>query len=156
MKQTIIAAAAVVWFAVAVPGQAVAFTGGASNVRIEVTIGASRFDGFAGRGHHHNRPRFDRRFPGFGFFGRGFFGRDFYGGGHNRGAYYGRGHNGGGYRLPAHVIISSLRARHFYRISMPRFSRGLYHARARDSHGRRVRLAIDPYSGHIIRLRFRF
>ena len=174
MKQIITAtaaAAALVWFTLAAPSEATAFTLGAQGSQIEITIGASQFNWFGGQPHRNNRQPFNRRHfnhksPGFGHNGPGFQIWGYRGGGYHGGHSFGGGHpgpgfqnfgyQGRGYRLPAHVIIRSLRARSFRHISTPRFSRGLYHARARDAHGRWVRLAIDPYSGHIVRLLYRF
>ena len=152
------AAAARVWFAAAGPGPAAAFTSssGGSGLQIEITIGSQRVDRFAGRGHDYNRPRDRRRLPGFGFYRGGHNGPSYYGRGYYGPGNYDRSYNGGGYRLPARAIIRSLRALHFYRILYPQFRNGLYHTRARDAQGRRVRLAIDPYSGRIVRHRFRF
>lgn len=134
MKPTITAAAVFAWFALAAPSDAGAFTGGAHDpapgLRIAVTGGASRYDWFAGQAFYFGRPLHDYRLRGF--------------------RHYGNRHV-----LPARAIIRSLRVRQFCRISFPRLRRGFYHARARDAYGRRVRLVIDPYSGHIIRLRYR-
>ena len=62
---------------------------------------------------------------------------------------------GGGFILPQRAIVQSLIARQYCRVSRLRFRRGFYHARAEDAYGRRVRLLIDPYSGEIIRRRYR-
>jgi len=172
MKQIITAtaaAAALVWFTLAAPSEATAFTLGAQGSpgsMVEITIGGSNFRWFGGQRHNNNRQQFNRRFPGFGHNdhgnrGGGNRGGGYQGGGHSGGDSFGRGHtghiyHGGGYRLPVHAIIRSLRAHHYRHISFPRFSRGLYHARARNARGRWVHLAIDPYSGRIVHLRFRF
>lgn len=84
---------------------------------------------------------------------RGYGGQTFYFG---RSGYGKRSYGSGHYLLPPSVILRSLRAQEFCYISRPHFRRGLYHARARDAFGRRVRLAIDPYSGEIVRLRYRY
>lgn len=63
--------------------------------------------------------------------------------------------HGRGFRVPPRVIIRSLRERKFHSISVMHIRRGKYHVKARDAYGRRVRLVIDPYSGDIIRLRYR-
>ena len=60
------------------------------------------------------------------------------------------------YLLPPSAIRRALRVQQFCYISRPRFRRGLYRVRARDAYGRRVRLAVDPYSGAIVRLRYRY
>ncbi len=82
---------------------------------------------------------------------QGYGGQTFYFGryGHR---FYGARH----YLLPPSAILRSLRAQQFCSISRPRFRRGLYRIRARDAYGRRVRLAIDPYSGEIVRLSYRY
>ena len=60
------------------------------------------------------------------------------------------------YLMPPSAILRSLLAQQFCSISRPRFRRGLYRVRARDAYGRRVRLAIDPYSGEVVLLRYRY
>ena len=64
-------------------------------------------------------------------------------------------HYASGHMLPPRAVRRSLRADEFFCVSYPRPRRSYYHARARDAHGRRVRLVIDPYNGDIIRLRLR-
>ena len=89
---------------------------------------------------------FDTRYQGYGgqtfYFGRSGYGKWFYGTGR--------------YLLPPSAILRSLRAQQFCYISRPYFRRGLYRVRARDAYGRRVRLAVDPYSGEIVHLRYRY
>ncbi len=62
---------------------------------------------------------------------------------------------GRGFRVPPRVIMRSLRALKFHDFSVMHIRRGKYHVKALDAHGRRVRLVIDPYSGDILRLRYR-
>ena len=101
-------------------------------MRLEVNGGQFLYFGYSS----------DQRF----FFGRPYRARRSHGHG-----YFENGYN----ILPARAIVRSLRARRFCYISRPRLKRGYYHARARDAYGRRVRLVIDPYSGAIIRIRYR-
>ncbi len=48
-----------------------------------------------------------------------------------------------------------LRAHKFHDFSTMHIRRGMYRLKARDANGRRVRLVIDPYSGKIVRIRYR-
>ena len=63
--------------------------------------------------------------------------------------------NGRGFRVSPRVIMRSLREHKFHNISVMHIRRGKYHVKALDAYGRRVRLVIDPYSGRIVRLRYR-
>ena len=136
MKQII--AVALVWFALAAPTEAGAYTGAANDPtpspRIEMRGGVWQFYRFGGQAlsfsRSFNHHRHDHRSFGFR-------------------------HYGSDRMLPAGAVRRSLRARDFFPVSYPRLRRGFYHARARDAYGRRVRLVIDPYNGNIIRLRYR-
>ena len=138
MKPIIATAATLVWFALAAPSEAVAGAVAAAapapSPRIGMRLGAWQIYGLTGPSLYnrraYNRHRHDRRFLGFR-------------------------HYASGPMLPPRAVRRSLRADEFFRVSYPRLRRGYYHARARDAHGRRVRLVIDPYNGDIIRLRFR-
>ena len=138
MKPIIATAAALVWFALAAPSGAVAGAGAATDPapfpRIEMRLGVGQIYGLTGPSLYNRRAfnphRHDRRSLGFR-------------------------HYASGHMLPPRAVRRSLRADEFFRVSYPRSRRGYYHARARDAHGRRVRLVIDPYNGDIIRLRFR-
>ena len=134
MKPIITIATALILLAFAAPREAEAFTGEPLSVT---------YQGYGGQGFYFGRSGYGAQNF---FFGRSGFGNRSHG---NRSYGLGR------YILPARAIVRSLRARDFCYISKPRLRRGLYHTRAQDAYGRRVRLVIDPYSGAIVRLRYR-
>jgi hypothetical protein len=98
----------------------------------------------------------DWRYPsqGYGDQGNYGYGNQRYGNGYGYGNSYGYGNGYGNYGVvPPYAIVRYLDRSGFSYITQPALSGRFYQVKARDPNGRKVKLWIDAYNGHIVKVK---